>query len=239
MAEIIIPLHINSVLIDEVGNTISINVSGTSMGYAELWSCSGKSESHRINMSTMTPDSEGRYIFDITASEIGVSSFNGLYFMKFYSKSPNPGTNCCGESNQGLPAVVGNFAPYHECLLNRVLSIDFEGCGKKEDTCSECEEEVYYISALLNSLYSAVRFQRFKEACEIIETLNSFCDMCDICPPYYNENLDEDSDFFSPVFEFIEDDPECDQDGRGRCQNNINIGGGYGIGTINNLIMVV
>lgn len=232
-------LHVNSVTIDETGNSISIDITGTHVTKMKLWDCGGQTDSSTIDLSEVTSDSQGRYIFEITAAQAGVTSFNGLFFMEFISKNDHQEENCCGEKSNILPAVAGNFAPYHECLLNRVLAIDFEGCGKKDSSCSECSEEVYYISALLNSLYSAVRFQRFNEACQIIEHLNSFCDMCDICPPYYNENLAENSDFFSPVYEMIEEDPDCIDNETPSCQNNINIGAGYGVGTINNLIMVV
>lgn len=237
MPEIFIPLHINSVIIDETENVISIDVSGTDLTKLSIGNCS--LSVNNIEMGSIEPNSEGRYIFDVTAEELGLTSLNGLFFLEFESKSETPTVNCCGKEIRSIRAVAGNFAAYHECLLNKTLKIDFNGCGKKDNTCSECDEEVFYISALLSSLYSAIRFQRFSTACKIIEQLNSFCDTCDICPPYYNENLAEDSDFFSPVYDVIEGNEECTSIEEEPCQNNINIGAGYGVGTINNLIMIV
>lgn len=122
-----------------------------------------------------------RYLITIEASEVGLTSFDGVFFLKFLYTGPGEGT-----TTEEL-ICVSNYTKYYECLLDKTLKTDFKGCKEVKEDCPECKSKsACYINALLKSLELALRNNYYKEANMILETLDEYCEVCNNCPKKIN-----------------------------------------------------
>ena len=106
--------------------------------------------------------------FEIVPSNINQTSFLGLFFLEFSD-----------DNKQKKIGLVSNFIKYYECLLDKTLKIDLK--NKNDDT--------FYLSTLLNTLNSTVKWGFYTEAISIIKTLEELCEICSTCPDYKNNKL--------------------------------------------------
>lgn len=183
-------ININSVVIDELSSKININISATELVQVLFWKHEDFQDyTKAIDVSHLIPENiDGSYTFAINKFDVNLESFNGLFFLEFVFNQEDQEGQCDNESNRRI-AVAANLISYHECLLNKVLSADINGCKQKKSNCVECEQNMLYIQVLISSLYSAIRFGFYEEAIRILETLNEMCEICNTCPPYGDTKL--------------------------------------------------
>jgi hypothetical protein len=112
--------------------------------------------------------------FSITAADMGVESFAGFFAFEVYSDE-------AVSEESSVIGIVTNFLPYHECMLDKVLSITIKNCEISNDECGE-KKEVLFISTVLDTLYDTMNFGLYEEAIQIIDTLNDLCEVCAVCP---------------------------------------------------------
>jgi len=129
------------------------------------------------SLMSMTTNEEDFYI---TAEDVGLTNFTGLFFLEFTTDEIDDEPSCQYLDNTFL-AVVGNFTKYHLCLLDNIAAIDIEDCEviyKGSKDCSECKDYIFLMNTLLESLYIASLYGMYDEACRIIENLDEICDDC-------------------------------------------------------------
>lgn len=172
---------------------VDINTSpGNHITKVLLWTMDTfKDYSKALDFSSMLDGSTNVESFFITAGQIqqGATRLDGIYFLEFTSDEED---TCSTNINKNI-AVVANTTLYQECLLNKVVSLDIEGCSEvQEPNCRECQEnskDVRYISTLLKSLDISIRFGFMEETIKIFKSLTKLCDICHTCPEYGNTEL--------------------------------------------------
>lgn len=107
--------------------------------------------------------------FVIETSDMGISSFTGLFFMEVET-SDQECNNC------GLIGVAGNLVKYNECLLDKVLSYSIcNGSDCKED------DNIINISVLLDSINICLQNAYYNEAIDLLKALDKLCPSCNNC----------------------------------------------------------
>lgn len=67
---------------------------------------------------------------------------------------------------------------YHECLLNKSLSIDIKGCDEVVyNDCPDCEGNLMLTSIILDSVYDSINLGYYDEADDIIVALTDLCEI--------------------------------------------------------------
>lgn len=195
-------LIINSITIDEFSTRINVDVTGTLVNgmvspqvYSQitqvlLWTSETfKDYTKAIDVTSfVTAPVNGNYSFSIPAEDIELPNMNGIFFLEFTTDTTLPPENCIEDSNIAL-GIAANLIKYHECLLNKVMKMDIKGCKKVESQCEECEEDLLYLSVLIEAIYTTVKFGFYEEAVKIMGALDDICDICHSCPDYKNTRL--------------------------------------------------
>ena len=185
-------ISINSLKINESSNAIDVDVSTTSgntITQVLLWDIKTfKDYSQAIDLSHLLDGTDETEVFSIPASELNLTNISGLFFIEFESDEIIVPDDCNQDSNTAL-GVVSNFIKYHECLLNRVLKIDIKDCNEIINNCDNCNKNILFLSTLINSLNSTIKFAFYEEAIRITEVLEDICDTCHTCPDYENIKL--------------------------------------------------
>lgn len=188
-------VSINVLKLDEFATKINVNVSttpGNNITQVLLWdSTTFKDYSQAIDLSNLLDGTTEVEDFAIHASQIGVEKFSGLYFIEFTSNEVIVPNDCENNMNTAL-GVVANLIQYHECVLDKIMNIEVKGCKQIElrnNECSECSENLLFINALLQSLYTSIKFGFYEEAIRIAQNLDELCEICHTCPDYGNTLL--------------------------------------------------
>lgn len=118
--------------------------------------------------------------FYITPEDVSLTNFVGLFFLEFTTDEINDEPACQYPENV-VTVPVGNFTKYHLCILDNIAAIDIQDCeiiykGKKE--CGECQDYLFLMNTMLESLYIATMYGFNEEACRIIENLDELCEDC-------------------------------------------------------------
>ncbi len=137
-----------------------------------------------IDLSSLIKGTDNNAIFDIPSSEVNLKTFSGLFFLEFSELDTTS-----QEYGQKVFGLVSNFMNYHECLLNKVLSIDISNCEKIDSDCDGCGKNIYLLSTLISSLEKSIHLNFYSEAISIIRNIETLCDICPTCPDYGEVNL--------------------------------------------------
>tara|TARA_R110000851_G_scaffold268235_1_gene420923 strand:+ start:3678 stop:4256 length:579 start_codon:yes stop_codon:yes gene_type:complete len=108
--------------------------------------------------------------FIITAADMGINSFTGLFFMEV-SSSDQTCEQC------GLIAVAANLTAYNECLLNKI--IQFNVCAVGPDCNDTSAIEV--INLLLRGISICLQNGYYMEAIDLLKSLDKLCGLCETC----------------------------------------------------------
>lgn len=122
-------------------------------------------------------------VFSITAEEVGLSSFDGIYFLEITSTDVTP--EACAECVNPLLAVVADLSAYREVLLDRVLKLN-NNCSQlfTGDICSDsAANNVLNLQMLLDSVMAALQFGYYTQALSLFSSLDKLVDIdtCDTC----------------------------------------------------------
>ena len=116
--------------------------------------------------------------FSITLADAGLTSFSGVIYLTFVTNEV--ATLTYTPSKVG---VVANLTAEYECLLDQVLKIDVENCGRVNTDCGECNSRAAEVSALLHSLSIALVGNYIDESVKIMREIKSVCNTCNTCTP--------------------------------------------------------
>lgn len=172
-------MNINSVRINEEANKILIDITAENLTSVSLWTSETfKNPDQAINLNHLIPVPSGNnYVFTIDFSDVSLVNFTGLFFIELQT------------SQEIKMAVAANLVPYQECILEKVLNMDVQGCKGKNNSCKECEEDALGLQLLLDTLYTSIQHGLFEEAIRILTILNEDCEVCNNCPSYKNIKL--------------------------------------------------
>ncbi len=163
--------------ISNTSDSITLNVSteiGETITGLRVWDSTGYNLSSQAidlsNLLTQTSETENITIPATALQELFVA---GLYLFEITSS----------ESEDNIyTAIVGNFSGYYECLLDKTLKVEIKNCREfNYGNCPECEENLFFLGTLLDSLDAALIMGYYEEACRIVEDLKEICNLCSEC----------------------------------------------------------
>ena len=174
---------INNLEIQDNGQTLAVDVQteiGSTITSAMLWSMTTfKDYSRAINLDYKLEQSTNQEVFEVTAEELQISSFDDIWFIEFQSDYI-PEDNC-GEFLDPALGITYNLSPYYKCLLNRFFEHQKNPCVN----CNEpfIDELVLSIGLTLDIVERSIEEGYYLQAIELIKKLKKFCSItkCNNC----------------------------------------------------------
>ena len=174
---------INNLEIQDNGQTLAFNVQteiGSTITSAMLWNMTTfKDYSRAINLNYKLEQLTNQEVFEVTAEELQISSFDDIWFIEFQSDYI-PEDNC-GEFLDPALGITYNLSPYYKCLLNRFFE-------HQKDPCVNCNEPfidelVLSIGLTLDIVERSIEEGYYLQAIELIKKLKKFCSItkCNNC----------------------------------------------------------
>ena len=174
---------INNLEIQDNGQTLAVDVQteiGSTITSAMLWNMTTfKDYSRAINLDYKLEQLTNQEIFEVTAEELEISSFDDIWFVEFQSDYI-PEDNC-GEFLDPALGITYNLSPYYKCLLNRFFEHQKNPCVN----CNEpfIDELVLSIGLTLDIVERSIEEGYYLQAVELIKKLKKFCSItkCNNC----------------------------------------------------------
>lgn len=174
---------INNLEIQDNGQTLAVNVQteiGSTITSAMLWNMTTfKDYSRAINLDYKLEQLTNQEVFEVTAEELEISSFDDIWFVEFQSDYI-PEDNC-GEFLDPALGITYNLSPYYKCLLNRFFEHQKNPCVN----CNEpfIDELVLSIGLTLDIVERSIEEGYYLQAIELIKKLKKFCSItkCNNC----------------------------------------------------------
>lgn len=174
---------INNLEIQDNGQTLAVDVQteiGSTITSAMLWNITTfKDYSRAINLDYKLEQLTNQEVFEVTAEELQISSFDDIWFIEFQSDYM-PEDNC-GEFLDPALGITYNLSPYYKCLLNRFFEHQKNPCVN----CNEpfIDELVLSIGLTLDIVERSIEEGYYLQAIELIKKLKKFCSItkCNNC----------------------------------------------------------
>lgn len=174
---------INNLEIQDNGQTLAVDVqteTGSTITSALLWNMTTfKDYSRAINLDYKLEQLTNQEVFEVTAEELQISSFDDIWFIEFQSDYI-PEDNC-GEFLDPALGITYNLSPYYKCLLNRFFEHQKNPCVN----CNEpfIDEFVLSIGLTLDIVERSIEEGYYLQAIELIKKLKKFCSItkCNNC----------------------------------------------------------
>ena len=174
---------INNLEIQDNGQTLAVDVqteTGSTITSAMLWTMTTfKDYSRAINLDYKLEQLTNQEVFEVTAEELQISSFDDIWFIEFQSDYI-PEDNC-GEFLDPALGITYNLSPYYKCLLNRFFEHQKNPCVN----CNEpfIDELVLSIGLTLDIVERSIEEGYYLQAIELIKKLKKFCSItkCNNC----------------------------------------------------------
>lgn len=174
---------INNLEIQDNGQTLAVDVqteTGSTITSAMLWNMTTfKDYSRAINLDYKLEQLTNQEVFEVTAEELQISSFDDIWFIEFQSDYI-PEDNC-GEFLDPALGITYNLSPYYKCLLNRFFEHQKNPCVN----CNESfiDELVLSIGLTLDIVERSIEEGYYLQAIELIKKLKKFCSItkCNNC----------------------------------------------------------
>jgi hypothetical protein len=190
---------INRLNIDETTTNLVIDVataSGKVFTSLKFWTSANypsTTTGQFVDLSSRLVKTSNTEQITIPASAMNLAQLSGLFFLEFTTNETVSATACCADSNKRI-ALVANFLKYHECILDKLLKVEIDGCGGKCTTknckdCQDCGKSAMTAHLYLKNLYLAIEQGFYTEAKGIIEALDKICETCTNCPDYGQAKL--------------------------------------------------
>lgn len=169
-------ISVKEIRINELSDTIKVIVESDGiLDYVGFADTDEFKEQTYLDLSALIPPLvAGQYSFNIAKTDVNLSNFNGVFFLKFKDNTTAPNNIKLG--------VAANLIEYADCLLSKTLKITTKGCGEVNNDCQGCKGNASFVATLIEALNSAIMFGYLDEAVRIVETLDKTCDTCQGCP---------------------------------------------------------
>lgn len=154
-------IYINNLSINNSLTQLSVDVetnTGSNITSILLWNENTfKDYGKAIDLSFKLEEINNKEIFIITATEINISDFSGIYFLEFTSNYEEEGCANCQNTVIGIAANLNNIKKY---LLNSVLELnDCEDCLKEKDF-----DNIIAMDLTMNGISTALSVGFYEEA---------------------------------------------------------------------------
>lgn len=178
-------ISINNINISNNGLELNINVS-TAATYnitsVRLWTeDSFKDYTLAKNLDYKLEQVNNNEIFIVTASEIGLSNFSGIYFIEI--KSNEPAEDDCSDCVNPILAVVTNLNQYYRCMTELVLKADI--CNSNLFSREVCDDnavnKALSVNLIIDAINQSLELGQFVEAIDLMKKVKKLCNKCTNC----------------------------------------------------------
>lgn len=177
-------ITINNFEIINSGQQLAIDVE-TDIGYnitsILLWNIDTfKDYTLATNLNYKLEQVNNREVFIVSANELGITSFEDIYFIEIESDAPSEECSTCL-----IPAlgITYNILPYYQCMLNQLLKAEITDCV----TCNDLQSKnlLITINLLIDSIVKSLDLGYYLQAIDNIKRLKVLCGLenCTGCKP--------------------------------------------------------
>jgi len=176
---------INNISINNTGSNLNINISTGStyiITSIKLWTeDSFKDYTKAKDLNYKLEQINNNEIFNVSASELGLSNFNGIYFIEIESNEIN--TDECSTCNNPVLAIITNLTQYYRCMTELILEADL--CNINLFSKEVCDDNLINkamtISLLIDGINQCLELGQFIEAIEMLKNIKKLCNNCKNC----------------------------------------------------------
>jgi len=178
-------ITINTASISNNGLNLNINIStGNSfiISSAKLWTENTfKDYSKAVNINFKLSQTSNNEVFILSASEVNLDNFNGIYFLEFETNEPN--NDECTTCQNPVLVVVTNLNQYYRCMTELILKANI--CDNNLFSKEVCDDsyvnKALTINLLLETITQCLELGQFIEAIDTIKNIKKLCDNCTNC----------------------------------------------------------
>lgn len=176
---------INNISINNTGSNLNINISTGStyiITSIKLWTeDSFKNYNLAKDLDYKLEQINNNEIFNVSATEIGLDSFNGIYFIEIISNEPKIGE--CDTCFNPTLAVITNLSQYYRCMTELLLQSDL--CNVNLFSKEVCDDNIVNkamtISLLIDGINQCLDLGQFIEAISMLKNIKVLCNKCKNC----------------------------------------------------------
>lgn len=147
-----------------------------------------KDISKALDLSSLLSGTDNREIFSITLEDIGITEFDGIYFVEFTSDEPENLSECSDCKDNVALGITTDFTKYHECILEKTLNVVLNPKDSlfSDSVCGvSYNKDLVNASILLEGVYTALKFGWYQEAIKLLSSLEFYCDTgCKSCQSF-------------------------------------------------------
>ncbi len=181
-------ININKLRLNETGTQIEVSVTtsidNTFISFRAWNIDTYKDQSKAINLYGLMDGDSNSEILTITNIDLSTEIISGVWFFEFQSDETIE-TGDFVNTNRVI-GVVTNLSKYHECILDKLLSINIVDCNISTNNCNSDVNNLYLGNSLLCSLNAAISYAYYEEVVRIVKNLDEICIDCSDCPEYEN-----------------------------------------------------
>lgn len=129
---------------------------------------------------------DNKEVLIVNSSDIGLSKFDGIYFVEFSSNAP--GEECVNCPNP-VTAVVTNLVSYYKCAMEMLLRAS-KSCLNifSSEVCDSGDaNNAMSVHLLIDGISEAIKINRFMDAISLLEKLKKICSSCSSCSECENQ----------------------------------------------------
>lgn len=178
-------ITVNNINISNDGLTLNVNIS-TGVGYniiaAKLWTeDTFKDYSLVNNLDYKLEQINNNEIFIISATEVGLSNFSGIYFLEFETDQPEEDE--CDSCPKEILVVVTNLNQYYRCMTELILKAEI--CTDNLFSREVCDDshvnKALSINLLIETINQSLEIGQFIEAIGLMKKIKKLCNKCTNC----------------------------------------------------------
>lgn len=178
-------ITVNNISISNDALNLNVNIAtGTSyiITSVKLWTeDTYKDYTLAKDLSFKLEQINNKEIFILESTEIGLSSFNGIYFLEITTNEPNDDE--CTTCRNPLMAVVTNLHQYYRCMSELVLkaSICTDNLFSREVCDDNAVNKALTINLFIDTVNQCLELGQFVEAINLMKNIKKLCNKCSNC----------------------------------------------------------
>lgn len=185
-------VNVNNISISNDGTKLNININTGStyiITSAKLWTEDTFKDYNLVkDLNYKLEQINNKEIFTVTAIELGLSSFNGIYFLELQSNEPIDDE--CTTCVDPILVVVTNLNQYYRCMSELVLkaSICQDNVFSREVCDDSAVNKALTIHLFIDSVNQCLELGQFTEAIDLMKSIKKLCNKCSNCKTIVKNN---------------------------------------------------
>lgn len=126
-------------------------------------------------------------ILIVSAQDMGLQRFDGIYFVEFLSDAPGEECDTCPNP---VTAVITNLVTYYRCAMEMLLKASRSNLSLfNSETCYPGDaNNAMTVNLLIDAINNCIKINRFVDAISLLDKLRVLCSSCSNCIPADDNN---------------------------------------------------